>query len=143
MRINPPAFTGGPDLVAVENWVQEIEEIMVELNCTDKQMVRYAAFKMTGEAKRWWLSMKLLEDQRGDMTVAEYTAKFVELSRFAPFLIPNEVRKYVRCKIYELVVRFQVQSFSELVDKASVLEKSIQSSIESSEQKKTPAPSSF
>ncbi|XP_057958385.1 uncharacterized protein LOC131151153 [Malania oleifera] len=100
MRMNPPAFVGGLDPVAAENWVQEIEEIMIVLNCTDEQKVRYAAFKMIGEAKSWWLSTRLLEDQR-------------------------------------------VQSFSELVDKASVLEKSIQSSTEPSKQKKRPAPSSF
>ncbi|XP_057958553.1 uncharacterized protein LOC131151320 [Malania oleifera] len=159
MRMNPTAFIGGPDLVAAENWVQEIEEIMVVLDCTDEQKVRYTTFKMTGEAKHWWLSAKLLEDQRvieeftnltqGDMTVAKYAAKFVELSCFAPFLIPNEVRKArkfekcLKCRIFELVVGFQVQSFLELVDKASALEKSIQGSTEPSEQKKRPAPSSY
>ncbi|XP_057972611.1 uncharacterized protein LOC131160747 [Malania oleifera] len=134
---------------------------MVVLDCTNEQKVRYAAFKMTGEAKRWWLSMKLLEDQReekieeftnltqGEMTIVEYAAKLVELSCFAPFLISNEARKArkfekgLRCRIYELVVGFQVQTFSNLVDKVSVLEKSIQSSTEPSEQKKRPAPSSF
>ncbi|XP_057951074.1 uncharacterized protein LOC131145915 [Malania oleifera] len=133
MRMNPPAFTGGPDPMVAENWVQEIEEIMVVLDCTDKQKVRYAAFKMTGEAKRWWLSAKLLEDQRGDMTIAEYATKFVELSCFAPFLVSNEVRKARKFKkclrrmIYELVVGFQ----------------SIQGSTEPSEKKKRPAPSGF
>ncbi|XP_057962228.1 uncharacterized protein LOC131153786 [Malania oleifera] len=177
---------GGLDPMTTENWVQEMEEIMVVLDCTDEQKVRYAAFKMAGEAKCWWLSTKLLEDQRlvkialtwerfnelffdrhfpssfreekieeftnltqGEMTVAEYTAKFVELSCFAPFLIPNEARKArksekgLRCRIYELVVEFQVQNFSDLVDKASMLEKSAQSSTEPSEQKKRPVPSSF
>ncbi|XP_057958786.1 uncharacterized protein LOC131151563, partial [Malania oleifera] len=167
---------GRLDPMATENWVQEIEEIMVVLDCTDEQKVCYAAFKMTGEAKRWWLSVKLLEDQRvikiaftwerfkelffdryfpssvreekikeftnltqGDMTVVEYEAKFVELSCFAPFLIPNEIRKArkfekgLRRRIYKLVVGFQVQSFSKVVYKASVLEKSIQSSTESLE----------
>ena len=34
------------------------------------------------------------------MTVEEYAAKFVELSRFAPYLIPNEpkkVSKFQKC----------------------------------------------
>ncbi|XP_057975240.1 uncharacterized protein LOC131162649 [Malania oleifera] len=142
----------------------------------DEQKVRYVAFKMTREAKCWWLSAKLLEDQRlekialtcerfkelffnryfpssvreekiedftnltqGDMTVVEYAAKFVELSRFAPFMISKEARKArkfekgLRRRLYKLVVGFQVQTFSELVNKASVLEKSIQSSTEPSE----------
>ncbi|XP_057958680.1 uncharacterized protein LOC131151451 [Malania oleifera] len=37
--------------MAGENWIQEIEEIMVVLDYKDEQKVRYAAFKMTGEAK--------------------------------------------------------------------------------------------
>ncbi|XP_057948216.1 uncharacterized protein LOC131143872 [Malania oleifera] len=150
--MNPPAFVRGPNPMAAENWVQEIKEIMIVLDCTIEQKVHYAAFKMIGEAKRWWLYAKLLEDQKvvkGNMTIAEYVAKFVELSRFALFLIPNEVRKAkkfekdLRGRIYELVVGFQVQNFSNLVDKASVLEKSIQSSTEPSEQKKRPTSSSF
>ncbi|XP_057955690.1 uncharacterized protein LOC131149335 [Malania oleifera] len=151
--MNAPAFIGGPDPVVGENWVQEIAEIMVVLNCTDEQNVRYVAFKMIGEAKHWWLSAKLLEDQRvvrialtwkifkelffdkyfpssvreekieeftnltqGDMTVAVCAAKFAKLSRFAPFLVPNEVRKArkfkkgLRCRIYELVVGFQFEA---------------------------------
>ncbi|XP_057951040.1 uncharacterized protein LOC131145879 [Malania oleifera] len=86
---------------------------------------------------------------QGDITVAEYAAKFVELSHFAPFFVPNEVRKArkfekgLRCRIYKLVVGFQVYNFSELVNKASVLEKSIQCSTESVKQKKRLVPSGF
>ncbi|XP_057981072.1 uncharacterized protein LOC131166487 [Malania oleifera] len=143
-----------------------IEEILEVLGYTNEQKVRYVTFKMSGDAKRWWLSMKLLDEQRyfplsireekieeftnltqGNMTVGEYAAKFVELSRFAPFLIPNEARKIrkfekgPRRRIYKLVVGFQVHS--DLVYKASMLEKNIQGSTESTEQKKRPAPSSF
>ncbi|XP_057950936.1 uncharacterized protein LOC131145763 [Malania oleifera] len=157
MRMNTPTFTRGPDPVLAENWVQEIEEIMIVLDCMDEQKVRYATFKMTREAKRWWLSGKLLEDQRVVKIAFTWerfkelslTAKFVELSHFTPFLVPNEVKKsrkiekVQRRRIYELVVGFQVKSFLELVDKASMLEKSIQSSIDPSEQKKRPAPFSF
>ncbi|XP_057982395.1 uncharacterized protein LOC131167617 [Malania oleifera] len=159
---------------------------MEVLSCTDEQKVRYAAFKMNGDAKCWWLFENLLEGQRvvkvaftwerfeelfldryfpsstreenvgeftnlthRNMTVGEYVAKFVELSRFAPFMIPNKARKTeifekgLQRKIFEPVVEFQVQNFSDLVDKASVLEKCLQGSIEPSEQRKRPAPSSF
>ncbi|XP_057972746.1 uncharacterized protein LOC131160888 [Malania oleifera] len=140
MRMNPLAFVGGPDLVAAENWVLEIEEIMVVLDCTDEQKVCYAAFKMIGDAKYWYFLLSIREEKieeftnlnHGNMTIGEYASKFVELSCFAQFLIPNEARKArkfekgLKCKIYELVVGFYVQTFSDLVDKASVLEKSIQ-----------------
>ncbi|XP_057958550.1 uncharacterized protein LOC131151318 [Malania oleifera] len=140
MRMNPPAFTGGPDPVATENWVQEIEEIMAVLNYTDE----YFPSSIKDEKIEEFTNLT-----QGNMIVAEYAAKFVELSRFTPFLVPNEARKAkkfekgMRHRIYELVVGFQVQSFSEIVDKVSVLEKSIQGSIEPSEHKKRPAPSGF
>ncbi|XP_057965566.1 uncharacterized protein LOC131156136 [Malania oleifera] len=124
MRMNPPSFAGGPNPMAAENWIQEIEEIMEKIE-------------------------KFTNLIRGDLTVAEYAAKFVELSRFTPFLVPNKIRKArkfdkgLRRKISKLVVGFQVQNFSKLVDKASVLEKSIQGNTESIEQKKRLIPSSF
>ncbi|XP_057965289.1 uncharacterized protein LOC131155858 [Malania oleifera] len=186
MRLNPSNFVGGPDLVVAENWVQEIEEIMTVLGCRDKQKFLYATFKMTGDARQWWLSVKLLKEWRlvkialtwdrfkelffdryfplstrekkiqeftnltqGSMTVGEYVAKLVELSRFALFLIPNEAKrarkfeKGLRRRVYKFVVGFKVQNLSHLVDKASVLEKSIQGGTELTEQMKRPAPSSF
>ncbi|XP_057965506.1 uncharacterized protein LOC131156074 [Malania oleifera] len=127
MRMNPLAFIGGLDPVAAKNWVQEIEEIIVVLDSTDEQKVCYTAFKMIGEVKHWWIFVKyfpssVIEEKieeftnltQGDMTVAEYVAKFVELSWFAPFLVPNEARKArkfdkgLRHGIYELLVVFQV-----------------------------------
>ncbi|XP_057971322.1 uncharacterized protein LOC131160042 [Malania oleifera] len=186
MRLNPFAFEEGPDLVTAKNWIQQIKEILEVLGCTNDQKVCFSAFRMTGDAKRWWLSVKLLEEQRlvkitltyerfkellfdryfpssvreekikeftnltqGNMTIREYATKFVELSCFALFLILNEVRKAKkfekgpRCRIYELVVGFQVQNFSDLVDKVSVLETSIWSSTESAKQTKRLAPSSI
>ncbi|XP_057962255.1 uncharacterized protein LOC131153818 [Malania oleifera] len=76
---------------------------------------------------------------QGNVTVGVYAAKFVELSCFAPFMIPNETRKAkifekgLRQKIFELVVGFLVQNFSDLVDKVSVVEKSIEGGTEPSE----------
>ncbi|XP_057958686.1 uncharacterized protein LOC131151456 [Malania oleifera] len=63
---------------------------MVVLNCTDKQKVRYATFKMTGEAKRWWLSAKLLEDQRLEK-IALTWERFKEL--FFDMYFPSAVRE--------------------------------------------------
>jgi hypothetical protein len=44
--------------VAAENWVLQMEKLMEVLCCTDEQMVRYATFKLTVEAERWWTSKK-------------------------------------------------------------------------------------
>ena len=100
------------------------------LGCTDEQKVIYVAYKLFGEAKRWWLSRSVLLEQelqgapitwerfkveflnqyfprsawevkarefsnlvQGSLSVEEYVARFMELSRFAPHLIPDEEKK--------------------------------------------------
>ncbi|XP_057973725.1 uncharacterized protein LOC131161751 [Malania oleifera] len=115
MRLDPPTFEGGPDLVTAESWFQQIEEILEVLGCTDKQNARYAVFKMAGDTKCWWLSVKLLKEQR---------------------YFPSSIRE-------EKIEEFTNLTRGNLVDKASVLKKSNQGGIEPTEQKKRPAPSNF
>ncbi|XP_057972707.1 uncharacterized protein LOC131160844 [Malania oleifera] len=133
---------GGVDPLVVESWVQEMEKMLVVLSCTEAQKVLFTTFKLTGEAKRWWQAVKLLEEQR-------YIAKFMELSSFAPFMVPNEFQKArwfergLKSRIHKQVVVLKVQSFLELVDKATVAELSLQRSAEMAEQRKRPMPPSF
>ncbi|XP_057975980.1 uncharacterized protein LOC131163405 [Malania oleifera] len=63
-RMKPLSFTRGPDLIIVENWVQDVEEMLEVLACTDEQKVAFASFKLTGEVKRWWRLARLIEEQR-------------------------------------------------------------------------------
>jgi hypothetical protein len=35
-----------------------VEDLLAILGCTNKQKVAYAAYKLTGEAKRWWQDKK-------------------------------------------------------------------------------------
>ncbi|XP_057953937.1 uncharacterized protein LOC131148227 [Malania oleifera] len=164
-RMRPPSFSRGADPLVAENWVQDIKDIMVILPCTDEQKVLFATFKLTGEAKRWWRSTRLLEEQRPDpvmvmsyhfreifykryflvtvmsakaaeflhltqepMTVQQYVARFIKLSRFAPYLVPDEERrarkfaKGLRQSLYEQVIGFWAQTFAEVVDRVRVIE---------------------
>ncbi|XP_057969504.1 uncharacterized protein LOC131158652 [Malania oleifera] len=112
-------------------WMQEMEKILILLNCTKEQKVLFATFKLTREAERWWHAMKLLEEQRvvpiamtwvrfkqvfydqyfpattrnakaeeffsltqGRLTIQQYTAKFMELSHFAPFVLRWQSQVY-------------------------------------------------
>ncbi|XP_040992544.1 uncharacterized protein LOC121239363 [Juglans microcarpa x Juglans regia] len=170
-RMHPPTFDGRGDPTLAEDWIQDIEEILRVINCTDEQEVLYSAFKLTGEAKRWWISERTIREaegteivswlhfkqiflkhffpssvrddkameftnlMQGAMTVHQYAARFIELSRFAAYLIPDEetkARKFeqgLNENIYERIVGFQIHNFSELVNKATVFERSIQRSV--------------
>ena len=65
---------------------------------------------------------------QGAMTTEEYVAKFVELSRFAPYLIPDEskrVKKFregLNDRIRPLIIAFGVDTFMEVVKRAMSLE---------------------
>ncbi|KAF5447232.1 hypothetical protein F2P56_032800 [Juglans regia] len=95
--MHPPIFYGRGDPTLAEDWIQDIEEVLRVLNCIDKQKVLYSAFKLTGEAKRWWISERSIREADGrgvgTMTVHQYAARYIELSRFALYLIPDEEKK--------------------------------------------------
>ncbi|KAF5459640.1 hypothetical protein F2P56_019572 [Juglans regia] len=80
------------------------------------------------------------------MTVCQYAAKFAELSCFAPYLIPNEEKKArkfeegLNYQIYEQVMVLQIQSFSELVHKAILVEQNIKRGVELQETRKRTTP---
>ena len=65
---------------------------------------------------------------QGSMTVEEYTAKFIDLSRFAPHLIPDEHKKVTKFqkglndKIRPHILAAGVNTFSETVKRAMRLE---------------------
>ncbi|XP_057981125.1 uncharacterized protein LOC131166550 [Malania oleifera] len=86
---------------------------------------------------------------QGQLTVQQYAAKFMEVSRFAPFMVPDEFQKArwfergLKPRIHEQVAVLKVQSFSELVDRATVQELSLQRSAKMAEQRKGPMPPSF
>ncbi|XP_041026968.1 uncharacterized protein LOC121267172 [Juglans microcarpa x Juglans regia] len=157
-----------------------------EGGCTVEQFnLAYATFKLTGEAKRWWISERSIreaegteivswlhfkqtflghffpssfrEDKamefatlvQGTMTVHQYAARFTELSRFATYLIPDEEKKARKFeqglneKLYVRVVGFQIRNFSELVDKATVFERTLQRSVAMHEQRKMTTPTGY
>ncbi|XP_040997137.1 uncharacterized protein LOC121243137 [Juglans microcarpa x Juglans regia] len=184
-RTHPPIFDGRGDTNTADDWIQDIKEIFSVLECTDQQKVRFAAFKLTGEVKRWWNSEKVIKEVEGSgvivwaqfkqnffdrffpkadrearareftnlvqgtMTVRQYAARFVELSCFAAYLIPDEEKKTrkfeegLNYRIYERVMVLQIQNFSELVHKAMLVEQNLKRGAELQEQRKRAAPQGF
>ncbi|RVX19816.1 Retrovirus-related Pol polyprotein from transposon 17.6 [Vitis vinifera] len=102
------------------------------IDCSEEQKASYAAFMLDKEADHCVRRQKVGEFvrlERGDLTVAQYEAKFTELSRFAPQLIATKEEKtlkfhdglkpYLKNKISIL----KLGVYSEVVDKALNAEK--------------------
>jgi hypothetical protein len=47
-------FEGRGDHICVENWLNDVEELLATLGCMNEQKVAYVAYKLIREAKRWW-----------------------------------------------------------------------------------------
>jgi hypothetical protein len=163
------SFDGKGDHTSAENWLNDVEELLATLGCTNEQKVAYAAYKLTGEGKRWWQDKKVvlvadlgsettiswevfkhefnrhffprvvqeakawefLDLVQGEMSVIEYAAKFLQLSRFGLYLIPTEEKKAkkfergLNSRIRIMISCFDIRDFSQLVDKASIYEESL------------------
>ncbi|XP_057976156.1 uncharacterized protein LOC131163583 [Malania oleifera] len=83
---------------------------------------------------------------QGTLMVHNYAAKYIELSRFAPYLISNEYEKTwrfekgLRRDIHKLVLMLQIWEFPIIVDKVVVINASLQKDEVVLEQKKRPVP---
>ncbi|XP_057975250.1 uncharacterized protein LOC131162660 [Malania oleifera] len=84
---------------------------------------------------------KFLGLTKGNLTVQQYAVKFIELSCFAPYIVPDEVKKVrmlergLRWDIYKHMVVLKLQDFSELVDRATMEEEREQKDAEASSQR--------
>jgi hypothetical protein len=85
---------------------------------------------------------------QGSMTVEEYAAKFIELSRFAPYLVSTEelkARKFelgLQPRIMNQIVGFEIGilTVTDLINKAAVIERTQKINSEYFNQKKRTAP---
>jgi hypothetical protein len=48
------SFDERGDHIRVENWLNDMEELLATLGCMNEQKVAYATYKLTGEPKCWW-----------------------------------------------------------------------------------------
>jgi len=79
-------------------------------------------------AQRKRCARDFLELKQGSMFVEQYSAEFMRLSRYAPYLIPNEgikVKKFwggLAPRILERVIFVKVADYSEMVHVATMAE---------------------
>ncbi|MQL70327.1 hypothetical protein Taro_002624 [Colocasia esculenta] len=54
LRLQPPTYSGGPNLDTTEHWVQEIERGFATMRCPAADRVVLAAYQLRGFALEWW-----------------------------------------------------------------------------------------
>ncbi|XP_050903116.1 uncharacterized protein LOC127115681, partial [Lathyrus oleraceus] len=142
-RENPPVFKGKHDPNAALGWLKEIERIFRVMDCTPAQKVRYGTHMLAVEADDWEFMRKyypedvrgkkeieFLELKQGNMSVTDYAAKFVELSKFYPhytgagaeFSKCIKFENGLRSEIKKAVGYQKIRIFTELVDSCRIFE---------------------
>ncbi|XP_057962257.1 uncharacterized protein LOC131153821 [Malania oleifera] len=115
MKMNPRAFLGVANSAVTENWMQEIEKILMVFHCTDEQKAPHGGQQRnTAPVRVYALTLgdaetvgdvvtvqsakaaKFMHLIQGQMTVSQYAAWFIDLSRFAPHLAPDEKKKAMK-----------------------------------------------
>jgi hypothetical protein len=88
-------------------------------------------------------AQEFLDLVQGEMSMIEYAAMFLQLSRFGLYLIPTEEKKAkklergLNSRIRIMMSCFDIRDFSQLVDKASIYEESLkENAVEYADQKK-------
>ncbi|KAF5468778.1 hypothetical protein F2P56_012903, partial [Juglans regia] len=83
---------------------------------------------------------------QGTMIVEHYAATFVELSRFASYLIPDEVKKVAKferglhLRIRSRLIPLRIRNFIDLVTRATLVEEDMKANAELFNQKKCQPP---
>ncbi|CAL8089945.1 unnamed protein product [Prunus armeniaca] len=106
----------------------------------DVEVATWVAFETIFLEKYFPETMKTMKVReftnlyQGDMTVGQYQAKFEELMRFSPYMIPDEsaiTKKFeegLRLEVKEKVELFKLKNYAEVVDRALMAEQRIPSS---------------
>ncbi|GFY90953.1 hypothetical protein Acr_07g0011490 [Actinidia rufa] len=106
MKLNPPEFMGATDPLVAEEWLKKLDTIF--------------------EKEQEFMSLK-----KRTMSVAEFEEKFIALSRFAPKMVRTEELKCRRFEqgldwqIRSRVAMFEINIYSELVNKTKIAEREV------------------
>ena len=53
-----PMFKGNLNSRKVREWLASLEELLQVMDCIDEQRVKYVAFKISEEGRRWWYAKR-------------------------------------------------------------------------------------
>ncbi|KAL8093052.1 hypothetical protein AgCh_035075 [Apium graveolens] len=129
--VKPPKFKGSDDPVEANAWLKDMEKAFVLVRAGAEQKTKFTELFLEKYFLRYMknqMEIKFLNLAQGDLTVAEYEAKFTELTRFVPHQVNTDEKKARRFEqglkfwIQNRVAIFELTSYVAVVQKAMVIE---------------------
>ena len=110
---HPPTFTGGGDLMVVDHWFMQIENILEAMEITsDTTRIRLAVFQLEGEAQVWWRRARASRDLEA-MTWAKFQELF--MGKYFPETARHaKAQEFLELKQGAMTVMDYVARFTEL-----------------------------
>ncbi|XP_016199714.1 uncharacterized protein LOC107640728 [Arachis ipaensis] len=150
LKVHPPTFRGSTNPTEADHWFQAMERALQAQHVPLNQYVEFAAYQLAGEAQPWWQAeCRLLQLQNTDtpwevfQAAFYYTNKFEELCRFsrvcqgAPETYESwkciKYQRGLKDSIMTSVAPMKIRVFSDLVNKARVVEEYVKTMAASKE----------
>ncbi|KAL4365507.1 hypothetical protein AHAS_Ahas07G0113000 [Arachis hypogaea] len=139
LKVDPPIFNGSTNPIEADNWFKVMECALQIQHIPNNQFVEYATYQLEAFYKKYLhesikeaRKLEFLQLKQGSMTIAEYTSKFEELCKFSRISqgAPESYEGW-KCIKYQVGLRedimcvvapLEIRRFSELVDKATIVE---------------------
>ncbi|KAH7573377.1 hypothetical protein JRO89_XS03G0133800 [Xanthoceras sorbifolium] len=92
-KLGAKPYDGTSDPEHALSWLDSNEEIFQVMGCTEEQKVTYSTFLLKDRAKDWWKALQRRHPEGGNMSVADYERRFLELIRAVLYIADNEEEK--------------------------------------------------
>jgi hypothetical protein len=76
MSHHPPTYSHSSDPLDVDDWLKTVTKKLEIVQCTDREIVLYAAGRLTGQAVDWWDAYSTAHPNRNNITWQEFRDNF-------------------------------------------------------------------
>jgi hypothetical protein len=109
MSHNPPTYSHSTDPLDADDWLKTVTKKLEIVQCTDREMVLYAAGRLVGQAGDWWDAYATAHPNRQNITWQEFR------DNFRTYHIPSGVIKLKQNEFFSM--RQGSMSVTEYLDK--------------------------
>jgi hypothetical protein len=84
---HPPTYSHSSDPLDADEWLKTVTKKLEIVQCTDREMVLYAAGRLTGQVANWWDTYSTAHPNRNNITWQEFR------DNYRTYHIPSRVIK--------------------------------------------------